>query len=64
MHQFYHMYIAIVFIIKMDLSFYILSVDNQEIIFNPYCLVRILLENIKRRCDCTREGKCYYVLLI
>ncbi|EDV22435.1 Uncharacterized protein CXorf65 [Trichoplax sp. H2] len=29
--------------------------NNQEIISNPYCLVRILLESIKRRCECGRE---------
>lgn len=32
-------------------------VDGEESIFNPNCRTNILLEDIKRRCNCTKDGK-------
>lgn len=33
------------------------SLANEEEIFNPDCPVRILLEDVKTRCNCNDKGK-------
>ena len=37
-------------------------VDGEESIFNPNCRTNILLEDIKRRCNCTKDGKFFRTL--
>ena len=42
-------------------------VDNQEAIINPWCRCHILLNYIKKVCDCEDEGKSrdsYYRALL
>ena len=36
--------------------------DGEESIFNPNCRTNILLEDIKRRCNCTKDGKFFRTL--
>ena len=33
--------------------------DGQELLFNPLCRINVLLENIKARCNCEKEGRLF-----
>lgn len=37
--------------------------DNRQEIFNPHSRICVLLDNIKERCDCQKEGKIYFYII-
>lgn len=53
--------------IKIRLSYHhflSLKLDCQEALFNPNCITKVLLEDIKKRCRRDREGLTRFCLCI
>ena len=53
--------------IKISLSHHLflsLKLDCQEALFNPNCMIKVLLEDIKKRCRRDREGLSRFCLCI
>ena len=46
------------------LVFTLPCLDCQEALFNPNCMIKVLLEDIKKRCRRDREGLPHFRLIV